>query len=158
MNSKKIVKISLLSVILTVFSFVKLPGIIPGTEFQLSAPVAVSICSIFGFKIYILAGVVSSITTLFLGTHTIINVINSLIFRVVVGFILYFFGRNILSISISGPIGSIVSRVFLSIMTKANFLQLLISAVPGIVYTFFTAYPITKIFEKILKKEEFENR
>lgn len=158
MNSKKIVKISLLSVILTVFSFIKLPGIIPGTEFQLSAPVAVSICSIFGFKIYILAGIVSSITTLFLGTHTIINVINSLIFRVVVGLILYFFGRNIVSISISGPIGSIVSRLFLSIVTRANFLQLLMSAAPGIIYTFFTAYPITKMFEKLIKKEGMKNK
>ncbi len=152
MELRKIIKISILSLVITVFSFIKMPGIIPGTEFQLSAPVAVSICSLFGFKIYILSGIVSSITTLFLGTHTILNVINAFIFRIVVGAFLYLFGKNILTISISGPIGSIISRVFLSFMTKSSLYPLLISAFPGMVYTFFTAYLITKLFEKILKK------
>ena len=34
----------------------KIPGLVPGTEFQLSAPIAVAICGVFGFKKYIIAG------------------------------------------------------------------------------------------------------
>lgn len=57
MNTRNIIKISFLGILITVFSFIKLPGIIPGTEFQISAPVAVAICAVFGFKNYILAGI-----------------------------------------------------------------------------------------------------
>lgn len=157
MYSKKLIKISFLSVILTVFSFIKLPGIIPGTEFQVSAPVAVAICSVFGFQTYITCGIISSIVTFFLGTHTLLNIINSFIFRLVVGLILCLFKKNIFSISISGPIGSLVSRIILSVITKASFVPLLMSALPGMIYTFFTAYPITKVFEKIFSKEVNKN-
>lgn len=157
MNIKSIIKISFLSIVLTVFSFIKLPGLIPGTEFQLSAPVAIAICTIFGFKSYIICGIISSILTFFLGTHNIINIINSFTFRFVAGGIIHFSSKNIFFISIAGPIGSFVSRILLSFITGANFLSLLISSLPGMLYTFITAYPITKTFEKIIKKEGNKN-
>lgn len=152
MNTKKIVKISFLSVLLTICSFIKFPGLIPGTQFQISAPIAVSICSIFGFKIYILAGIISSITTFILGTHNLISILNSFIFRVIVGLVLYIFKKNIITISIAGPIGSIVSRFILSFMLKTDFIALLTPSIPGIIYTLFTAYPATLLFKKILKR------
>ena len=46
----------------------------------------------------------------------------------------------------------------LSIITKANFLPLLVPSIPGMIYTLFTAYPITKIFEKLVKKEGIKNK
>lgn len=158
MNLRNIIKISFLSVILTVFSFIKLPGLIPGTEFQLAAPVAVAICTIYGFNSYIICGIISSILTFFLGTHNAINILNSFIFRFVAGGIVHFSNKNILFISIAGPIGSFVSRIILSIITKANFLSLLATSIPGMIYTFITAYPITKMFEKITSKGGFTNK
>lgn len=158
MNTRSIIKISFLSILITIFSFIKLPGIIPGTEFQISAPVAVAICATFGFKTYIICGIISSILTLFLGTHNLLNILNAFIFRLVAGGIIHFSNKNIFFISISGPIGSFVSRIMLYIITKANFLSLLISSIPGMIYTFFTAYPITKILEKLVKKEGIKNK
>ncbi|HJD00522.1 MAG TPA: hypothetical protein H9923_06280 [Candidatus Dwaynia gallinarum] len=158
MNTRNIIKISFLGILITVFSFIKLPGIIPGTEFQISAPVSVAICAVFGFKNYILAGILSSTLTFFLGTHNLLNILNAFIFRVVSGGIIHFSNKNIFFISISGPIGSFVSRIMLSIITKANFLSLLVPSIPGMIYTLFTAYPITKIFEKLVKKEGIKNK
>lgn len=152
MKTKDIVKISFLGVLITVFSFIKLPGLIPGTEFQLSAPVAVAICAVFGFKTYILAGILSSTLTFLLGTHNLLSILNSFNFRLVTGGIIHFSNKNILVISIAGPIGSFVSRIILSILTGANFLSLLATSLPGMVYTFFTAYPITKLLENLVKR------
>lgn len=157
MNLKNIVKISFLSVLITICSFIKLPGIIPGTEFQISAPIAVAICANFGFNTYIVCGIISSLLTFILGTHNTINILNSFIFRIVAGGIIHFSNKNIFFISISGPIGSIVSRFILSLITKANFISLLIPSIPGIIYTLFTSYPITKVFQKIFLKEGIKN-
>ena len=157
MNLKNIVKISFLSVLITICSFIKLPGIIPGTEFQISAPIAVAICANFGFNTYIVCGIISSLLTFILGTHNTINILNSFIFRIVAGGIIYFSNKNIFFISISGPIGSIVSRFILSLITKANFISLLIPSIPGIIYTLLTSYPITKVFQKIFLKEGIKN-
>lgn len=158
MNIKTIVKISFLSVLITIFSFIKLPGLIPGTEFQLAAPVAVAICAVFGFKTYIIAGIISSLLTFMMGTHNLINILNAFIFRFVAGGFIHFSNKNIFFISIAGPIGSVVSRMVLSFITNTNFISLLIPSIPGIVYTFFTAYPITKIFQKFFLKEGIKNR
>lgn len=155
MNIKTIVKISFLSVLITIFSFIKLPGLIPGTEFQISAPVAVAICATFGFNTYIICGIISSLLTFILGTHNLVNILNAFIFRLVAGGIIHFSNKKILFISIAGPIGSVVSRIVLSFITKANFISLLIPSIPGIIYTFFTAYPITKIFQKFFSKTSF---
>lgn len=155
MNVKKIIELSFLSLILTVFSFLKLPGLIPGTEFQISAPIAVSICAIFGFKKYFLAGIISSLLTFFMGTHNPINILNSFIFRVVSGGILQFSNKNIFFVSISGPIGSLVSRFLISIILNVNFVSLLIPSIPGMVYTFLTSYPIMKIFKNTIDKRWF---
>lgn len=152
MKTKDIVKISFLGVLITVFSFIKLPGLIPGTEFQLSAPVAVAICAVFGFKTYILAGILSSTLTFLLGTHNLLSILNSFNFRLVAGGIIHFSNKNIFVISIAGPIGSFVSRIILSILTGANFISLLATSLPGMIYTFFTAYPITKLLENLVKR------
>lgn len=152
MKTKDIVKISFLGVLITVFSFIKLPGLIPGTEFQLSAPVAVAICAVFGFKTYILAGILSSTLTFLLGTHNLLSILNSFNFRLVAGGIIHFSNKNMFFISIAGPVGSFVSRIILSILTGANFISLLATSLPGMVYTFFTAYPITKLLENLVKR------
>ena len=46
---------------ITVLGAIKIPNVIPGIEFQLSAPLAVAICAVFGFKKYIIGGCLSSL-------------------------------------------------------------------------------------------------
>lgn len=41
---------ALLAVLIAISGSFKIPGFVPGTEFQLSAPIAVAICGVFGFK------------------------------------------------------------------------------------------------------------
>ncbi|MFR6111599.1 MAG: hypothetical protein ACLUIQ_09840 [Dialister invisus] len=72
----------------------KIPGLVPGTEFQLSAPIAVAICGVFGFKKYIIAGVLASLLSLALGTHTILNVTISMSFRLAVGAVWLLLGSS----------------------------------------------------------------
>ena len=76
---------ALLAALIGVSGSFKIPGLVPGTEFQLSAPIAVAICGVFGFKKYIIAGVLASLLSLALGTHTILNVTISMSFRLAVG-------------------------------------------------------------------------
>ena len=83
-KTKELTLISLLAVIIAISGSFKIPGIIPGTEFQLSAPIAIAICAAFGFKRYIAAGVIASTINLIMGTHTILNIIVAMAFRVVV--------------------------------------------------------------------------
>lgn len=58
----------------------KIPSLIPGTEFQLSAPLAVSIGRIRGFLHYLTIGIVASIIGISLGLQTIYNVIIAMVY------------------------------------------------------------------------------
>ena len=56
---------ALLAVLIAVSGTFRIPGIVPGTEFQLSAPIAVAVCGVFGFKKYIIAGILASLMGLY---------------------------------------------------------------------------------------------
>ena len=138
---------ALLATLLAVFGMFKLPSLIPGCEFQLSAPFAVCIAACFGFKRYIKIGLLASAINLILGTHTIVNVTIAMIFRLVAGGILTIFGVNPVTIVISGPLGTTVGRVALGGITGTNPLALIAAAVPGMVFTAVGAavmYPVMK--------------
>lgn len=85
---------ALLAALIGVSGSFKIPGLVPGTEFQLSAPIAVAICGVFGFKKYIIAGVLASLLSLALGTHTILNVTISMSFRLAVGAVWLLLGSS----------------------------------------------------------------
>ena len=57
---REISEIALLAAFIAVSGAFKLPSFIPGSEFQLSAPIAVAICGVFGIKKYLLAGILAS--------------------------------------------------------------------------------------------------
>lgn len=57
-------EIAILVAMISILGSIKIPNIIPGIEFQLSAPLAVAICSVFGFKKYIISGILSSVICL----------------------------------------------------------------------------------------------
>ena len=98
-------EIALLSALITITGAIKLPSLLPGMEFQLSAPLAVAICVVFGFKKYILAGLLSSTAGLILGTHNLFNVAIAMQFRLVVGAMIALFGRRLWVIASLVPWG-----------------------------------------------------
>ena len=51
-NIRYITEVAILTAMITVLGAIKIPNVIPGIEFQLSAPLAVAICAVFGFKKY----------------------------------------------------------------------------------------------------------
>ena len=77
---REISEIALLAAFIAVSGAFKLPSFIPGSEFQLSAPIAVAICGVFGIKKYLLAGILASAGGLLLGTQTIFNVLIAMLF------------------------------------------------------------------------------
>ena len=132
---KEITITALMAVLLAVFGMFRLPGILPGTEFQLSAPFAVCIAACFGYKKYIKIGILASAVQMVLGAYSIVNVTISMIFRLVAGGILAVFGVHHVTIVVSGPLGTVAGRLFLGWMTGTNPLTLIVAALPGMIFT-----------------------
>ena len=84
-----IAEIGILTAMMTILGGIKIPNLIPGVEFQLSAPLAVAICAAFGFRKYIICGCLSSLIGLVLGTQNLLNVAIAMQFRLIVGLILW---------------------------------------------------------------------
>ncbi len=150
-NAKNITLIALLAIIIAISASFKLPGIIPGTEFQMSAPIAIGICATFGFRKYITAGIIASMMNLIMGTHTILNVVLAMVFRIIAGGIISIFGTSLIVVSIAGPIGTFMDRVVMSKIIGTNLKALLIASIPGMIYTSIFSYFIYKLIEKITK-------
>lgn len=142
-------EISLLAALIAVTGAVKLPGLIPGTEFQLSAPLAVAICAAFGFTKYITAGIMASIIGLMLGMQNLLNVFIAMIFRLTVGGVLGVFGTAWPVVAIAGPIGSAMARLAMGGLLGKAVIPLLIAAAPGMLYTAAAAWPLTLMLEKV---------
>lgn len=142
LSSKEITQISCIAAILSIFAMIKLPSIIPGMEFQLSAPVSLLILAFFGIKKYFIGGLLSSFILLALGIFNPINIIISIIFRLVAILIVYLFKTNVFSLIISGVLGSVISRIILSQILDLPLLIILINALPGIIFTILTVVPI----------------
>ena len=141
---------ALLAAFITVSGAFKLPGLFPGTEFQLSAPVAVAICGVFGIKKYLTAGILSSLVGLMLGTQNIFNVLIAMIFRIVVAIIYYFCGKNKLFYIVSGPIATFTARICLSVVVGKAAIPLVLAAAPGMLYTALYAGLIANVLERVL--------
>ena len=140
---------ALLAAIITVTGAIKLPGLMPGMEFQLSAPIAVAICAVFGFKKYIVAGMVSSVISLILGTHNLLNVAIAVQFRIIVGAVLALGQCSILSIILAGPLGTLISRLTLYLVIGEAAIGAVAVALPGMVLTAATAPMFTKVFARV---------
>ena len=144
---------ALMATLLAVFGMFKLPSIIPGCEFQLSAPFAVCIAACFGFKRYLKIGILASAINLILGTHTIVNVSIAMIFRLVAGGILTIFGVNPVTIVVSGPLGTVAGRVVLGGISGTDPLALIVAAVPGMVFTAVGAAVMYPVMKRLVRRE-----
>lgn len=156
MKVKKMVLISILAAIISISGAFKIPSPVIGGEFQMSAPIAVTIAMLFGFKTYLLAGIVSSIVSLIIGIATFYSVTIAMTFRIVVGIIVYVIGVNNLSLAISGPLGTLTARVVLSLIMKVNFITLLIGAIPGMIFTAIVSNIIYNRAYKVIKNTNYE--
>ena len=145
---------ALLTALITVTGALKLPGFIPGTEFQLSAPLAVAICGVFGVTKYLTAGVLSSVIGMIVGTQTILNVCIAMVFRVTVAIVIAVFGISWPVLAMSGPIGSSLARLSLAGILGKAVIPLLLAAVPGMIYTSLAAYPLTLLLRRVRVRTE----
>nr|WP_304709868.1 hypothetical protein [uncultured Acetatifactor sp.] len=152
-RTREMTTTALLATLLAVFGMFKIPSIIPGCEFQLSAPFAVCIAACFGFKRYIKIGILASVINLILSTHTIVNVTVAMVFRLIAGGILSIFGVNPLTIAISGPLGTIAGRLVLGGILNASPLALIVAAVPGMVFTAVGASVMYPVMKRLARRE-----
>ncbi len=141
-------EIALLTVLIQVSGLFRIPSIFPGGEFQLSAPIAVAICGVFGFKKYIIAGVLASCIGLILGTNNLFNVLIAMTFRVGTGVVWLLLGSSKLFYIISGPIGTIAARAVLSTVVGKGFLAMTAAAAPGMIFTAATAWFFGRLFQR----------
>ena len=148
-NIRYITEVAILTAMITVLGAIKIPNVIPGIEFQLSAPLAVAICAVFGFKTYIISGCLSSLIGLALGTQTILNVMIAMQFRLIVGLILWICHNHMIGIMVSGPIASALARLSLSLYVGKAALPMIALAVPGMIFTVIMAPVFVKVFYKI---------
>ncbi len=126
---------ALLGVIILLSGSLKIPSPIAGGEFQMSAPIAVLICACFGFKRYFIAGVLASLLGLMLGVHNIFSVAVQICFRAAAGGTMALLGVNLLTVAISGPLGTLFARIIMWQLTGISWLTLAAAALPGMVFT-----------------------
>lgn len=148
MKTGEIPTIALLAALIAVTGSLKIPLGIPGAEFQLSAPIAVAIAAVFGFRRYIIAGILASSIMLLLGLHTLFNVEISMVFRLVAGGIVAWFGTSFPVLALAGPIGSTAARWVLGMTLGVPFWPLWLSALPGMVFTAAAVWPLTKMLRR----------
>ena len=145
LSMKELTTIALLGVLILISGSFKIPSPLAGGEFQLSAPIAVLICACFGFKRYIIAGILASM-------HNIINVLVQMVFRVVAGGTMALLGTNLLTVAVSGPLGTFAARLVLWQVTGVNWMVLTAAAFPGMIFTAFAAGAFYKPAQKLLTK------
>ena len=147
---REISEIALLAAFIAVSGAFKLSSFIPGSEFQLSAPIAVAICGVFGIKKYLLAGILASAGGLLLGTQTIFNVLIAMLFRIVVALLYAVLGKTKIFYLLSGPVASSAARLALSLFIGKAVYPLLAAALPGMIFTALTSGLFASVLEKTL--------
>ena len=143
-----IAEIAILTAMMTILGGIKIPNLISGVEFQLSAPLAVAICATFGFRKYIICGCLSSLIGLVLGTQNLLNVAIAMQFRLILGLILWIGKNRMWSILISGPIASAIARITIGLSFGKMVIPMLMMAVPGMIFTVI----VSPIFYSILRR------
>lgn len=131
---------ALLVSLIHVSGLFRIPGLLPGSEFQLSAPVAVAICGVFGWKKYLAAGILASVLGLALGTSNLFHVLIAMTFRLGVAGVWLLTGSSRLFYIVSGPVGTALGRAVLSLAVGKGFLAMLAAAAPGMAYTAASAW------------------
>ncbi len=144
---KRITTDAIMTTLLILAGMIKIPSFVQGAEFQLSAPLAICIVSLLGFKRYLGIGICSSCIQLMLGTHTIFNVTISMVFRIVAGTVVTLFPHKKTGILLAGPLGTAMARIVLAQILHIPAFPLLGAAIPGMIFTVacvFVLLPVLK--------------
>ncbi|WLR52705.1 hypothetical protein LC040_07385 [Bacillus tianshenii] len=144
--------VSMLAAIIAVSGSLRVPTGIPGSEFQLSAPIAVAIAAAFGFWRYLAAGVLASSILFLLGIHNILNVEVAMVFRVTAGGLIAVLGTRLPIVAVAGPLGSFTARWVLAATLQVPFWPLIISAIPGMIFTAITSWPLYRMLKQVREK------
>ena len=139
---------ALLSVLIAVSGAFKIPGFVPGSEFQMSAPLAVAVCGIYGAEKYIAAGLIASGLCLVLGIHSILNVLVAMTFRLVVALVWIFLGSRKIFYIFSGPLGTMAARGAISLILGKGFYALVVAAFPGMIFTMISSCFFAGLIER----------
>lgn len=87
-----------------------------------------------------------------LGMHNIINVLVQMVFRVVAGGTMALLGTNLLTVAVSGPLGTLAARLVLWQVTGVNWMVLTAAAFPGMIFTAVAAGAFYKPAKQLLTK------
>lgn len=151
LKTKILTQDSIWVVLLFISGLFKIPCPIPGTEFQLSAPLAISIGRIRGFLRYLAIGIVASILGLLLGFQTIYNVIVAMVYRIVAGLTLTIIKKDPFALVVAGPLGTFAARLVLAAILDVPWLPLVFAAIPGMIFTAIVSPFLTSLLQKILR-------
>ncbi|WP_455258194.1 hypothetical protein [Peptoniphilus asaccharolyticus] len=155
MKARELSLLSILSIIILLSGTFKIPSPFIGSEFQLSAPIAILIVYIFGFKKYLISGVVSSIMAFALGFATLPNIVVAMVFRICVGVGTLIFKNRRIGFLIIGPASSFVARIVLSKILGVNLLALLIPSIFGMCFTVIVCFLFYKPLYKIVEESSY---
>ncbi len=155
-RAKEAALLGLLTALIVVTGLFKLPGMAPGAEFQLSAPVAVAIAAAFGFRRYLIAGVLASAVSLAFGLQNFLNVIVAMTFRLAAGGLILLLGNAFWVLLIAGPVGTFCGRLVLAAATHTNVWLLAAAAGIGMLYTAVAVYPIYRALAYLAKASGFQ--
>ena len=143
-SARELASDAILSVLQLITGMFKIPSFLPGAEFQISAPFAVAIAKNFGFKRYLMIGIASSFCGFAVGVQNLLNIAVAMIYRIVAGAILALYKDSKFAVIISGPCGTLLSRIILAQLTGADMRLLILYALPGMVFTAVTAPVLVK--------------
>lgn len=150
-KTRQLSEIALLAAFIAVSGAFKLPSFLPGSEFQLSAPIAVAVCGVFGPKKYLLAGLLASAAGLLLGTQTFFNVLIALLFRAAVALLYLLWGQSKWFYLLAGPLASTAARAALGLLVGKAVYPLILAAIPGMIFTALTAGLFAAALSKTLR-------
>lgn len=139
---------ALLGVLIFVSGLFRLPSPLPGSEFQLSAPLAAAICGVFGFRIYLAAGILASALTLLTGGGTVFHILIAMVYRLTVGAAFGILGPSPWFFFLAGPAGTLAARAVLSLVT-GGFIALAMAAVPGMIFTAIASRPMARFLQRV---------
>lgn len=147
-RARSLTETALLAVLLFAAGLLRLPSPVPGSEFQLSAPLAVALCAVFGFRIYFAAGLLATGLALLTGTAAPPHALVALTFRLAVGAAYGLLGPGRAFYLFAGPAGTLAARAVLAALLGGGFPALVLAALPGMAFTAAASLPMARLLRR----------
>lgn len=148
MNARRLAETALLGTLLFAAGLLRLPSPVPGSEFQLSAPLAVAVCGVWGFRVYFFAGCLATALSLLCGGATVLHALVAMTFRLGAGAVYLLLGPTRLFYVLAGPAGTLAARAVLSLAAGGGFAALALAALPGMLLTAASSRPLARVLQR----------